>query len=738
MESIIKAIEESESLEDVLASLGSIDVNNTGKKSEEIPLHVAAIKGNKEALQILLSNGADINIKNDEEKTAVMVLIDTLGKQKSEYEFIDMIKILIEKNAEVPDTAVSIAIKRCFDETAKLLIRKDSTRAWKIDKTDGHYMEFIGKLFCYGTEEEDIMTYILTNNQFTLLNKGDGSGCGYPGMSLATYKLIKSFMEKQDWNNALKLAVILKKVVTDWNSFAYDDDDVFRNQYGDNDDNKKDIIRPGVFEKILENITVTDLSFVDSTGYKLVDLMFDRYLADIVLVDVSVGKKLLEHGANKELPDKELSEWLDRVSENASMNASRRFDVHLQQLVDTGADLNAKYVDEKCIIWGEEYDTTEVKIMDKLYLTCAELGYHELLEKVLNAGADIFTYFDNHYKYNGIEASDGHDKCTEIIAREIASRGLLEKKFTRSKGHIDKNKYVPTQISVLEYLKQKGKLDILEKIGFVPKAPVNLQVKHEGLSCTISWENNGQSEDLPVTGYLIEFCAQPKNENKAKAIKDILKNNPAMARLWELDPDTEYELDMVLAGLFQSQALSKSLIRNCGEISYVFQNYPETENQIENILNSGNNDWKTAAILSCSDKTTHSLFDLKFGTKIKFRVSAGSKNGFSLPTTEPEYQLVKVLPGPPGSLMVKIVNQGKDLDVTWTEPEQGKFATLTMYRVEGKCVTGEWREVGRISVDFGKRLIVLDYKKMNIQSIRVISINNDGESVPSSPCESFE
>merc|ERR1719427_1130153 len=219
----------------------------------------------------------------------------------------------------------------------------------------------------------DIVIYILTHPQFTLQNES----YSYPELRLVTFKMMKSLMEKQDWNNAVKLAVILQKVVNKWNSFAHDDDDVYTNQYGDQDEDTKDIIKPGIFEKILNN--VTDLSFVDCKGNKLVDLMFDRYLEDIVLVDVSVGKKLLEHGVNRALLDGQLSELLEKAS-------SRRFDVHLQQLVDIGADLNAKYVDKKCIIWGEEYDTTEIRIMDRVYIVCAVLGYHELLERVLNAG----------------------------------------------------------------------------------------------------------------------------------------------------------------------------------------------------------------------------------------------------------------------------------------------------------------------------------------------------------------
>jgi len=470
--------------------------------------------------------------------------------------------------------------------------------------------------------------------------------------------MIKSLMEKKDWKNALKLSVILYNVVRDWNSYAYEDIQDFRNQHGDIDEDKMDTSKPGVFEKILDN--TTDLTFVDYKGNKLVDVMFERYLRDIDLVDVSVGKKLLDHGANREFLDDYLRAYLD--NDDYRQKEDLRFDVKIQQYIDTGADLSATYIDKKT---DDRYiePPQEIKVKDKVYLKCASLGFPEMLEKVINDGADIFTYFDSYNIYHGLEMSirAQHDKCTKIIAREIFKRGLLqEKKFTPTNDYYSVNDET-SQISVLEYLKQNRKEEILEQIEFVPKPPGNLQVKYEGLSCSIRWESNDQSEDRPVTGYLIEYCAR------------------------------------------------------------------ETDD-----------DWETVAILPGSDQTKFDLFGLESGMFIKFRVSSECKNGFSLPATESLFHQCKELPGPPGAPLVQVVNQGKNLDVTWTEPKQVEFFAVTMYSVEGKCGTGEWKEVGRISAEFGAKLRLKDYKKMDINILQVNAIYADGTSVQSNPSETFD
>ena len=88
--------------------------------------------------------------------------------------------------------------------------------------------------------------------------------------------------------------------------------------------------------------------------------------------------------------------------------------------------------------------------------------------------------------------------------------------------------------------------------------------------------------------------------------------------------------------------------------------------------------------------------------------------------------------------MVQVVNQGKNLDVTWTEPKQVEFFAVTMYSVEGKCGTGEWKEVGRIWAEFGAKLRLFDYKKLDINILQVNAIYDDGTSVQSKPSETFD
>ena len=159
--------------------------------------------------------------------------------------------------------------------------------------------------------------------------------------------------------------------------------------------------------------------------------------------------------------------------------------------------------------------------------------------------------------------------------------------------------------------------------------------------------------------------------------------------------------------------------------------------------------WEKVAGLVGANRTTFTIFGLKSGTQIRFRVFVQNENGFSAPTAQFEFQTImgktnssqissknhfpkiSVPPGPPGCPIPVFINDGKDLDVTWSEPDMDKYAPSTEYRVEAKGGTGEWREVGSISADYEMRMEIPDAKRSEIQNVRVIAMNKVGESEPS-------
>ena len=66
---ILKTITERKPLKEVIEGTGDIDLNNEGKSSAEIPLHLAVLTWNKEVVEELLDFGVDINVKNSQNQT---------------------------------------------------------------------------------------------------------------------------------------------------------------------------------------------------------------------------------------------------------------------------------------------------------------------------------------------------------------------------------------------------------------------------------------------------------------------------------------------------------------------------------------------------------------------------------------------------------------------------------------------------------------------------------------------
>ena len=91
------------------------------------------------------------------------------------------------------------------------------------------------------------------------------------------YTVIKTLMERESWDCAMRFVVILYEAIYYWNN--YEDGrgwDTMQSQWGD--ENGNNIIKPGFFEIIVSNMK--DFDFKDEKGTKLLDLMFEKYLEE--------------------------------------------------------------------------------------------------------------------------------------------------------------------------------------------------------------------------------------------------------------------------------------------------------------------------------------------------------------------------------------------------------------------------------------------------------------------------
>ena len=97
--------------------------------------------------------------------------------------------------------------------------------------------------------------------------------------------------------------------------------------------------------------------------------------------------------------------------------------------------------------------------------------------------------------------------------------------------------------------------------------------------------------------------------------------------------------------------------------------------------------------------------------------------------------LFPVLPSPPGKPDHEVV--GNDITITWGPPAEGGYRALTEYRVEGGNKGQDWRILGTCVVSYydkiqwDRKMKIFDFKKLHFNQVRVIAVNNDGESEPS-------
>ena len=92
---------------------------------------------------------------------------------------------------------------------------------------------------------------------------------------------------------------------------------------------------------------------------------------------------------------------------------------------------------------------------------------------------------------------------------------------------------------------------------------------------------------------------------------------------------------------------------------------------------------------------------------------------------------ISVLPSHPGVPVCTPSNSEKDLLITWSAPEQGNYKEVTEYRVECREENQDWTRLGNIAAMCDRRLDIFDWKNPHFNQVRVIAINNDGESEPS-------
>jgi len=722
MEFIIEAIDENKSLKDIFADKGDIHLNNAGGKSEEIPLHHAVLKRNLQAVEDILDEGADINVKNNENKTALTVLGENGGYNNgsgfSEHDDIPIIKLLLDRGSEISDDALINPLGNYQYQIIRLLLRHDLGRV--LDFGDKNHL---GYFDINGEDDLDILSYFLNHPNFEFESQ-EFLEYGHKQTFVKAYHTaIKKYMEMKEWETAIKLVVLIDCPVEKWRRFEED-------YKGDDDESN-------VLTEIVANMN--DFTFVDSKGIKLIDMIFKTYIEEIKRLDTNFGKKLLDLGADKQLLMAEFLKCLNREG-NYKYNDSGVEKV-LEKVFETGIELDSSHILEE-----EDDDNEDEKIRinmtDKVYLFSVKFGIPKVVKGAIEQGADIFIYFNSSTRKNSVELSvmasymaSGHDECLEIILREIMKRNNLSNfkmtpTATKFQQKIDPKSMQLKEKSVVDYIKENGKTQILSLIGFLPKSPRNLSVIHKDLGCTLKWDSEEQDE-FKVTGYKVEVLEYTETEDYQKEIKNILNENEVFAWIWKENPEIEEEIDDQLSSIYSASYTAAKLL--LGDLLESCDEYPVTKRRVDLALRKQcgmkPDQWETMCELIGADETSVHLYPLKHGSKTKFRVFAKNENGFSEPpTVEKEYQAVTVKPEAPGKPYIKIDDE--DMIITWSESEKADLTGVTMYRVEGQTEAGEWKVLGKVSHKLDKKLKVHNYAKFQITVVRVIAVNEDGESVP--------
>jgi len=700
MEAILETIKNQEPLKDILGEKEGIDLNNAGKPSEEIPLHLAVKHFNRNAVNDLLEKGADIDVKNDEGKAALAKLID--GPHHDSDEYFSTFKLLLDKGIDVPkDTLIRYLSEYGTYPATYLLIRNDPE--FKLDLPD---VTLIKMLFGAKVRDSMMVVKLEADDDIVVLAKWfvNHPQFEFPSVtwdfgSLPVYKAIQTFVELQQWEDAIRLACCQEGIVGK-----------LEEKFGPDEH---------LVSKSFENMT--DFSFVDQRGIKLLDAVFQMYCNEAHKFQVSVGKKLLELGADKDIL---MTSFFDALhgegywGRNYDQYGNKR--KNIKQLIKTGIDL------ESCHKYGE----TDYVMKDHVYLTAAEYCFPDILRETIEKGADLFSNFDSSTEQSSIDLcmkklckSDRYeeaDECLEIILKEIAKRGDLGAKMVKAFLPEHAGEEFRIEKRLVDYLVEEGNEEILSKIGFWPKTPTILEVNPSGGSVHMSWES-GEELMYPVTGYRIQVMKMTEGKMQKMKIKKLLMENPLIQKMGD---EFDYEFEI---GTREAYRDRWDVLKAAG-MGSLLEAMPVTEKKIQEEMgkSADSGGWKTVMEVAGGNQTSRKISPLQHGVMIKFRVFAVNENGVSNPPAETEFQEIKVRPTKPARPEVSAGNQV----MTWCAQD---VPEVTMYRVEGRTRDGEWRMLEKISAEYSKEVQLSDFSDLGLSAVRVVALNDDEESDPSDP-----
>jgi len=705
MESLLEAINNNQSLKEILKGQSKIDLNNPGKPSEEIPLHQAAIKCNKEAVEEILSFGADINCKNSDGQTALTVLAQNDASEDA----MSIIKLLLDKGSEVAEDALLIPFEN-NKEAAFLLIQHDKEKKLKLPEISTYHYIF------YDTTDDnrmEVVTWYLNHPQFSFARQNRAGG------PAELYSTIRVYVQMKQWENAMKLAYCRQGI-----------NDVYDGQYGVwNEDDPEDNLVAEIFNNMKH------FEYVDCDGTTIVDIIFQMYIEEIERFNVSMGKKLLELGAKEEALKKAFSEALEKQGYYKEIHNSSDYymPIILNKLTETGIDLESSIA----------YQGEQVRVKDRVYLAAAEYGIPDLLKQMIDKGADLFINFDISSKKSSIDfcmkkpdtwRPEKADECLEIIMKEISKKGNLREQKIKDRVSEDADEKFKTEKLLIDYLKENGNEEIISKIGFLPRSPQNLEVTCRGDTCHLKWDCVEQG-DYPVTGWVVQAMRMGQGEEQQRKLKELFKSNTRLNYLFE-HGGLEEEFDSLTGALFQE---SWKTVKNAIDMGTegLFAMLPEVDKKIQLILQetAETGTWKTVVEMMDPKITNRDISPLQHGSMMKFRVFAVNENGLSNPPTESDFHKFSVTPEAPIPVDIRDWN-GEEYWIHWAEPENAVASCVTTYRVEvrvgGKEGDGEaeqtWKVLEKVSAKYKREIRVVD--SADYTAVRVIAMNDSEESSP--------
>jgi len=732
----------------VMEGIGKIDLNNEGKTSEEIPLHLAVMTKNKEITEELLELGVDINVKNSENQTALYLL--TMWRSNIDEEEYGIIELLLKRGAEVPDDIFVNALKHC-KKVARLLVNH------RFDIPENAFL-----IFCYNIALDDdmesendgmfMMTYYLSHKDFVFENISL-----YSRQSREIRYVIQKYIEMEQWENAMKIIVQLDGVIGHFDTQRENDGEASENDVIDQEN---------VLSKTFDNMT--DFSFVDSKQNKLIDRIFHSYLSEICRFKASMGKKLLELGADKCTLYEEFYRCSDTCNGYFNEPKSGTYKMALEKMFHLGIDLDYEYTSED----GEKIEETKTtNIKDKIYEASVKFGIPSLLKVVVDTDVDLLLHLESpkemsviekctkpvmlHVKYlrpqypHVIDAE--YDECLGILLKEsLKKKSLSELKIVTQFGRVEEDieeklnkKGIELEIKsrpLLDYIQENNKLHVLTNIGYLPTPPQSIEVTHSGTSCSLHWEGREQLEH-PITGYQVQMATSSRVSDQVAQLREVFKENPPLCYGWDHDPGVQENVDYALAKLLNADRKMRPWIKT--QIAHHFIKSTECDYFYygEDLMQFPQLEWKIGRIFGVDKKeeweTVFNLYDgnqdhvtvspLNHGSRVKFQVFARNRNGLSASAVQSIFETVAVKPEKPVCPDIKIVD-GNGF-ITWSD-NQAKEAGVNMYRVEGYMENGEWKVFGEVGANFEKKFEIPDIKNLGLKAVRIVCMNDKYESDP--------